>query len=67
MRVNYTELLNKSIHKYVQIRDSSDCTGDYISNANNVRSSYEIHDARDISYAVHVWLNGQDCFDVDTV
>jgi hypothetical protein len=49
------------------VRNSENATGDYIYDAANIKHSYEIHDAKDVSYSRHVRFNSGNCTDVDTV
>lgn len=49
------------------MRNSSEVTGDYIYDAGNIKDSFEIHDANNVSYSKHVWFHSGDCMDVDTV
>jgi hypothetical protein len=67
MKARYEALLKTTPRKYAHILNSSNCVGDYVKNAENARNCYEIHDAKDTAYAVHVWFDSHDCFDVDTV
>ncbi len=56
----------KWTEKKNHIRNSENATGEYISDSTNIKDSYEIYDAKNVSYSRHVWFNSGNCIDVDT-
>ncbi|MFH0712241.1 MAG: hypothetical protein V2A55_00050 [Candidatus Jorgensenbacteria bacterium] len=49
---DFVDLIKNSLHKYAAVVKSSDCTGDDISNSQNVKNSYLVHNSQD---SKHCW------------
>ena len=54
---------NKAIHRYAQIFNSTNSTGDYIKNSKNVRNSFDVQGAENISYSSRSLMGSKDCYD----
>jgi len=55
---------DNSIHKYAQIYNSQNVSGDYISNSRNVYYGFDVHDSENIKYGSRVLLNCKDSYDL---
>ncbi|MCC6323868.1 hypothetical protein IT400_03710 [Candidatus Nomurabacteria bacterium] len=55
---------NQAIHRYAQIYNSQDATGDYIGNSRNIIQSFDVHDSENVKYGARVVVNTKDSMDV---
>jgi len=52
-----------AIHRFAQVYNSQNASGDYIGNSNNIYYSFDVQNAEDIKYSVRVLMNAKDCYD----
>jgi hypothetical protein len=62
MRQSFEKMVRSSIQRASQIFNSTDCTGDYLSNCQNCRECFETHDTVDSMYCDSI-KGGQDICD----
>lgn len=55
-------LINNSIHKYANIQNSKNVTGDYIHNSKNARNVFDLRNGENITFSVRQ-LNAKDSYD----
>ncbi len=60
----YDMYKNQAIHKYAQILNSVDVSGENIRNSRNVKYSFDVVDSENIHYGSRVLMNCKDCYDV---
>ncbi len=56
-------LENKTIHRFAQIYNSQNSTGDYIGNSKNIFESYSVQNSENIRYSYRVLMNAKDSYD----
>lgn len=54
---------NKAIHKYAQVYNSQNVTGDNIGNSKNIFDSYDTQNSENIKYSVRTIVNSKDSYD----
>jgi hypothetical protein len=54
---------NKAIHRFAQIYNSQNATGDYIGNSKNVFNSFVIQNSENIKYGYRILSNSKDSYD----
>ena len=54
---------NKDIHRFAQIYNSQNATGDYIGNSKNVVNSFVVQNSENIKYGYRVLSNSKDSYD----
>lgn len=57
-------LKEDAVHRYAQIINSPDVTGDHISNSRNIVYGFDVHNCENIKYASRVLLNTKDSYDL---
>ncbi|MFA5839013.1 MAG: hypothetical protein WC849_03695 [Candidatus Paceibacterota bacterium] len=58
---------SKTIHRFAQIYNSNDVLGDYISNSNNIKNSFNVHDSENIKYSNRILMNTKDSIDLQGI
>ena len=56
-------LKNKSIHRFAQIYNSQNASGDYIGNSKDIYNSFDVQNSENIHYTVRAITNSKDCYD----
>jgi len=54
----------ESTHRFAQMYNSQNSTGDHIGNSKNISHSFDTQNSENISYGTRVLLNSKDCYDV---
>lgn len=57
----------KNINKYSQIKNSTNCSGDYFIDSNNCENCFQVEFAEDCKNSWNLWRNAKDVYDCDTV
>ena len=61
---NFDDMLkNKAIHRFAQIYNSHNSTGDYIGNSKNIIDSFDVQNSENLRYCIRSLLNAKDCYD----
>jgi len=56
-------LKNKTIHRFAQIYNSQNASGDYIGNSKDIFNSFDVQNSENIHYTVRSISNTKDCYD----
>lgn len=62
----FEEFLSKQPRKYLQIKHTENCTGNYIHHAKNCADVYHCYEAEDCSYGTHIWRGAKNCMDANS-
>lgn len=54
---------NKAIHRFAQIYNSQNATGDYIGNSKNIFKSFDVQNSENVRYTVRSIVNTKDSYD----
>jgi hypothetical protein len=66
LKEEFNRFVLKFPHKYAQIIQSENCSGDYMVRSRNCENCYHAHDAEFCKYGEHVWRNSKYNMDVST-
>lgn len=58
---------NKAIHRFAQIYNSQNATGDYIGNSKNIFKSFDVQNSENVCYTVRSIVNTKDSYDNQAV
>jgi len=56
-------LKNKTIHRFAQVYNSQNASGDFIGNSRDVFYSFDVQNSENIHYTTRSVLNAKDCYD----
>lgn len=54
---------NKTLHRFAQILNSQNATGEHIANSRGIKSGFDVKDSENIAFASRVILNSKDSYD----
>ncbi len=67
-KTSFKELLrNDAIHRFAQVYNSQNATGDFIGNSKDIFNSFDVHDSENVSYSARVPMNVKDSYDLQGV
>lgn len=66
LRSQFSEFKKTQPHKFAEIINASNSSGNYIKDAKNCNDCFHTYEAEDCKYAVHAWRGALDCMDTDT-
>ena len=55
---------NETIHRFAQVYNSLNASGDYIGNSHNIKNSFDVQNSENIKYSVRVILNTKESMDL---